>query len=96
MHVWKEEFKFPHPFCEDPPGSTEYIFFWKYSLLYLFENVTQATDVIFWRPSNFVLVRKALAEVKRLLARERGWYVSFNPGLLVSTGTVYTCRGRGL
>lgn len=53
------------------------VYFLEVQFIMLFENVTLSNRCYFWRPSNFVLVRKALAEVKRLLARRRGWYVSF-------------------
>lgn len=48
----------------------------------LFENVTLSNRCYFWSPSNFILVKKALAEVKRLLAGRSGWYMGSRSRLL--------------
>ena len=40
--------------------------------------------------------KKALAEVKRLLARRRGWYMGFQSSLCSGTGTVYRQRQRAV
>lgn len=72
------------------------VYFQEVQFIMLFENVTLSNRCYFWSPSNFILVKKALAEVKRLLARRSGWYVGFQSSLLSWTVTVYTQRQKSV
>lgn len=72
------------------------VYFQEVQFIMLFENVTLSNRCYFWSPGNFIFVKKALAEVKRWLARRSGWYMRFRSRLLSCNVTVYMQRQKSV